>query len=74
MVLKECVDDKRIPDVFSREGGAKLPAPYARSDSCCHESAMSYAQAQFVAENLESHEQQSTEIRSLVLTSEQASL
>ena len=27
MVLKERVDDERIPDVFSREGGAKLPAP-----------------------------------------------
>ena len=27
MVLKECVDDERIPDVFSCEGGAKLPAP-----------------------------------------------
>ena len=27
MVLKERVDDERIPDVFSHEGGAKLPAP-----------------------------------------------
>ena len=48
--------------------------PNVRSDSCCHESAMSYAQAQFVVENLESHEQQSTEIRNLVLTSQQAAL
>ena len=48
--------------------------PNARSDSCCCESAMSYAQAQFIAENLESHEQQLMEIRSLVLTSQQASL
>ena len=27
MILKEHVDDKCIPDVFSREGGAKLPPP-----------------------------------------------
>ena len=27
MVLKECVNDKCIADMFSCEGGAKLPAP-----------------------------------------------
>ena len=32
---------------------------------------MSNTKAQFIAKNLESHEQQSTEIRSLVLTSQQ---
>ena len=59
MVLKERVNDKCIPDMFSCEGGANCQPPNARLASCCCESAMLYVQAQFVAENLEYHEQQS---------------